>query len=241
MSAVALPMPGPAFSGGFGLPSRPRALIEGLLPWRPRYTVPPVQQVRDEAELEEERLLCEKARTGDRAALGALLRRYGPRLYRSVLLPRLGSAAAAEEALSTTYLKVVERFDQFTWQSLGVYPWLRVVALRVALDQLRARKREVLFEPSDVEREIDAAARDERDSSIIEQHDLQVARQRVESLLGRLNPRYALAIRLRVLEERSREEAAAQLDVSVATFDVVLHRAMAALKKALASAGGTGS
>lgn len=64
------------------------------------------------------------------------------------------------------------------------------------------------------------------------------ARSRVVALLGRLNPRYATAIRLRVLEERSREEAAKELEVSVATFDVVLHRAMAALKKALASETG---
>jgi RNA polymerase sigma-70 factor, ECF subfamily len=198
----------------------------------------PAVQAREAEELEAERQLCERARAGDREALGAILRQYGPRLYRSVLLPRLGNATAAEEALSAAYMKIVERFDQFSWQSLGVYPWLRVVTLRVALDQLRAKKREVLFEPSDIEREIDSAARDSRDSEMIERHDMAVARERVEYLLGRLNPRYALAIRLRVLEERSREEAAAKLDVSVATFDVVLHRAMAALKKALASQGG---
>jgi RNA polymerase sigma-70 factor (ECF subfamily) len=40
---------------------------------------------------------------------------------------------------------------------------------------------------------------------------------------------------LRVLEERSREEVARELGVTVATFDVVLHRAMAALRKVLAS------
>ena len=51
------------------------------------------------------------------------------------------------------------------------------------------------------------------------------------------NPRYADAIRLRVLEERSRDEAAQTLGVSVATFDVVLHRAMAALRKALSERG----
>jgi RNA polymerase sigma-70 factor (ECF subfamily) len=62
----------------------------------------------------------------------------------------------------------------------------------------------------------------------------------VETLLGRIHPRYALAIRLRVLEERSREDAARELDVSVATFDVVLHRAMAALRKALQAQGDAG-
>lgn len=237
MSALCLPAPTPfpAFAGGAAAAFRD--LCTGLFGPIPPCTVPAVQD-RDPAELEEERVLAVRAQAGDRDALGTLLRRYGPRLYRSVLLPRLGSAAAAEEALSATYMKVVERFDQFTWQSVGVYPWLRVVALRIALDQLRSRKREVLFEPADVEREIDAAGRESREAEVIEQHDLAHAKSRVLDLLGRLNPRYATAIRLRVLEERSREEAAKELGVSVATFDVVLHRAMAALKKALASEAG---
>jgi RNA polymerase sigma-70 factor (ECF subfamily) len=235
MSALCLPAPTlPADAGG--VVSAALALLSGLFGPMPPCRVPAVQE-RDPAELEEERVLAVQAQAGDRDALGTLLRRYGPRLYRSVLLPRLGSAAAAEEALSATYMKVVERFDQFTWQSVGVYPWLRVVALRVALDQLRAKKREVLFEPADVERELDAAERDGREAELIEQHDLAHARSRVEDLLARLNPRYAKAIRLRVLEERSREQAAKELEVSMATFDVVLHRAMAALKKALASEG----
>ena len=188
----------------------------------------------DSTELEAERVLCERARGGDRAALGQLLRDHGPRLFRAVLLPRLGSRAAAEEALSVTYLKVVERFGQFTWQAVGVYPWLRVVALRVALDQLRARKRETLFQPEDLEREIEQSEREVRDAAKSEAHDLALARQRVELLVGKLHPRYAKALTLRVLEERPREECAAALEVSTATFDVVLHRAVAALKKELA-------
>jgi RNA polymerase sigma-70 factor (ECF subfamily) len=188
-------------------------------------------------ELEAERTLCLRAQSGDRQALGAILRAHGPRLYRSVLLPRLGTAQAAEEALSATYVRVVERFAQFQWQDVGVYPWLRVVAMRVALDQLRGRKREVVFEPSDIERELDVAERETRDAAALERHDIAVARQRAEALLGRINPRYALAIRRRVLEEWSREDAAKELGVSVATFDVVLHRAMAALKKALQTHG----
>ena len=192
-----------------------------------------VPAVDDSAELDAERALVERAQAGERAALGLILRKYGPRLYRSVLLPRLGSAGAAEEALSRTYVKVVERFEQFAWQAVGVYPWLRVVALRVALDMLRARKRELLFEPEDVERELERAERDTREAVELERYDLNCAKQRVRDVLGRINPRYADAIRLRILEERSREEAALSLGVSVATFDVVLHRAMAALRKAL--------
>ncbi|MEZ4225013.1 MAG: RNA polymerase sigma factor [Polyangiaceae bacterium] len=199
-----------------------------------------MQAAQETDALEEERQLVARAHEGDKEALGALLRRYGPRLYRSVLLPRLGSTAAAEEALSQTYMKVVERFHQFSWQSVGVYPWLRVVALRVALDQLRQRKREVLFEPDDLQREVESAEHDQREANVIERHDLAVARQRVDVALGRINPRYATAIRLRVLEERSREDVAKELEISVATFDVVLHRAMAALRKALSIRGQDG-
>lgn len=188
----------------------------------------------DGAELAEERRLCELARGGDRAALGVLLRRHGPRLYRAVLLPRLGSRAAAEEALSVTYLKVVERFEQFSWQAVGIYPWLRVVALRVALDQLRKRKRETLFQPEDLERELDESEHSARDADASEAHDLAVARRRVADVVGRLHPRYGKALTLRILEEKTREECAAALEVTTATFDVVLHRAVAALKKELA-------
>jgi len=197
--------------------------------------------VTSDPELEAERILCEQASTGNREALGRLLRKHGPRLYRSVLLPRLGQPAQAEEALSITYIKVVERFDQFSWQSVGIYPWLRVIALRVALDLLRKRKREVLFEEQDLERELDAGEREQRSAAALERHDLALARRRVEELLDSLNPRYAMAIRLRILEEKSREDAALALEISVATFDVVLHRAMAALKKALARTHGAES
>jgi RNA polymerase sigma factor (sigma-70 family) len=198
--------------------------------------VPLVTVVEARTDLEAERELCLRAQSGDRTALGQILRRYGPILYRSVLLPRLGRDALAQDALAETYARVVERFHQFQWQNTGVYPWLRVVALRIALDILRARRRELLYDPTDLEREIDASEDDPTasgETELLEKRDLADARARVESALGAINPRYAQAIRQRVLEERSRDEVAAALGVSVATFDVVLHRALTALKKAL--------
>jgi RNA polymerase sigma factor (sigma-70 family) len=188
----------------------------------------------DEA-LTRERELCLRAKAGDRQALGEILRCHGPRLYRSVLLPRLGRPAAAEEALATTYAKVVERFHQFEWQDVGIYPWLRVMAFRVAIDQLRRDKREQLFMPEDLERTVEAARHESNQSADeLEQHDLEYSRNRVRELLGRINERYATAIRLRLLEGTNREACALALGVTVPTFDVVLHRALAALKKELA-------
>lgn len=181
-----------------------------------------------------DRELVTKAQAGDRAALGQLLHKHGPGLYRSVLLPRLGNEASAKEALSETYAKVVANIGKFVWQNVGFYPWLRTVALRVALDQLRAKKRLVLFEEDDLTREIDEASTTTPvEQQISDQRDRDAARAKVEAALAKINPRYAKAIRLRVLEEKPRDQVASELEVSPATFDVLLHRAIAALKKAL--------
>jgi RNA polymerase sigma-70 factor (ECF subfamily) len=117
-----------------------------------------LRRVAEADELELERRLVARAQAGDKPALGELLAKYGPSLYRNVLLPRLGSEAAAKDALAEAYARVVEKIDRFTWQNVGFYPWLRTVALRVALDQLRARKRLVVWEAEDIEREVDASA-----------------------------------------------------------------------------------
>jgi RNA polymerase sigma factor (sigma-70 family) len=194
-----------------------------------------VDALRKRAEADAiDRGLVEKAQKGDRTALGELLHKHGPGLYRSVLLPRLGNEAAAKEALSETYAKVVANIGKFVWQNVGFYPWLRTVALRVALDQLRAKKRLVLFEEDDLAREIDSAqTATPVEQQISDQRDRDAARKKVDEVLGRINPRYARAIRLRILEEKPRDEVAAELGVTAATFDVLLHRAIAALKKGL--------
>ncbi len=190
-------------------------------------------------EREREREEVARAQAGDRGALSALLRRHGPHLYRAVLLPRLGSTALAEEALSQTYTRVIERIDRFTWQGVGIYPWLRVVALRVALDALRARRREVPVEAEALAREVERAERALAgppagpDEALTARHDADEARARVAHALEAINPRYALAIRRRVLEERPRDEVARELGVTPATFDVIMHRAMTAMRKAL--------
>jgi RNA polymerase sigma-70 factor (ECF subfamily) len=200
-----------------------------------------VQRRRAESDAAD-RALVGKAQSGDRPALGELLSKHGPGLYRSVLLPRLGNEAAAKEALSETYAKVVANIGKFVWQNVGFYPWLRTVALRVALDQLRAKKRLVLFDEDDLAREVDAAqTATPVEQQLSDHRDREAARRKVEDVLARINPRYARAIRLRVLDEKPRDEVAKELGVTPATFDVLLHRAIAALKKGLEGGASVGT
>jgi RNA polymerase sigma factor (sigma-70 family) len=182
----------------------------------------------------DERELVRRAQAGEQSALSALLILHGPPVYRSVLLPRLGSEAAAKDALSETYTKVLTKLHLFTWQSSGFYPWFRTVALHVALDHLRARKKFAVAKTcaeEALEAEVSGAL--SADQAIEEEEDRRRAKTVVQSALARLNPRYAKAITLRVLEDKPREEVASILQLSPATFDVLLHRALTALKKEL--------
>jgi RNA polymerase sigma-70 factor (ECF subfamily) len=178
-----------------------------------------------------ERDLALRAKKGDRDALGRLLERFGPELYRSVLLPRLGNPMAAEQALADTYARVVEGIESFEWQDKSIYAWLRTIALHVALDLLRAKRRELLVSPEDIERELEDA--DSGADDVADEDERNIARRKLEQALAAIRGRYADAIRMRIIDEMPREDVARALGVSPATFDVVLHRALAALRKAV--------
>jgi RNA polymerase sigma-70 factor (ECF subfamily) len=191
-----------------------------------------------ERDLSAERAQCERARNGDGDALGTLLSAHGPRLYRNVLLPRLGTVPAAEEALAATYLEVVKSFPSFEWQGVGVYPWLRQVALRVALKAVRKSGLETLCDPADIASEIERGQ--QAPESIEEAQERARAREYVERALERLSPGHAEALRLRFLEERSREELGQRWQITANAVDQRIHRAKEALRKVLRATGASG-
>jgi len=178
-----------------------------------------------------EQALCVRAKAGDRAALGDLLTRHGPRIYRNVLLPRLGTVPLAEEALAATYLEALKSFSNFQWLGFGIYPWLRQVALRVALRAIRKSAGESLCDPSDIARELEDSPTDSL--SLGDQHDRDKARRYVERALEGLSTQHAEALRLRLLEDRPREELAGKWGCSLNAVDQRVHRAKEALRGAL--------
>jgi RNA polymerase sigma-70 factor (ECF subfamily) len=183
-------------------------------------------------ELDEEQRLVEEAQRGNLDAMRPLLERYAPPLYGTVILPRLGDAATAEDVLRDTLATAVEKINRFTWQGKTIYPWLRQIAINKVYDVHRASKRsrrlaDAMAQELPSETDPDASP----DAMMMAEEERTVHRARIDEALGSLNERYRVAIQLRLVEELSREECARRLEVTVGTFDVLLHRAVRAFRK----------
>jgi len=177
---------------------------------------------------EEERLVAE-AQAGRTDALRPLLARHADPLYAQVILPRLGSTAAAEDVLRETFATAVEKIGTFRWEGKGIYGWLRQIAHNKIVDLHRHSQRtgRVLRALA----EEPAAPPAPADEALIAEEERRRCRARIEAVLVRLSERYCLAVRLRLVEERSREACAVELGVTVATFDVLFFRAVRAFRK----------
>jgi RNA polymerase sigma-70 factor (ECF subfamily) len=183
-------------------------------------------------ELDEEQRLVEEAQRGNLDAMRPILERYASPLYGTVILPRIGNAAAAEDVLRDTLATAVEKIQRFTWQGKSIYPWLRQIAINKVFDLHRQTQRSRRLADAMVhELPSETDAGDAADAQLMADQDRRANRARIDETLGSINERYRAAIELRLVRELSREECARQLDVSVGTFDVLLFRAIRAFRK----------
>jgi RNA polymerase sigma factor (sigma-70 family) len=184
------------------------------------------------AELESEQRLVEEAQRGNLDAMRPLLERYAAPLYGTVILPRLGDTASAEDVLRDTLATAVEKIDRFTWQGKTIYPWLRQIAINKVYDVHRQAKRsrklaDAMVHEVPVESDPDSHA----DAQLMADQERRAHRDRIADTMGVLQERYRTAIELRLIEELPREECARRLGVTIGTFDVLLFRAVRAFRK----------
>lgn len=183
-------------------------------------------------DLPEEQQQIAAAQAGDLAALRPLLERLAGPLYGTVILPRTGDAASAEELLRDALATAVEKIGQFRWQGHGLYPWLRQIALNKVHDAHRqARRTRRLADALAHEVEPGSAPESHADARLMAEQERRAHRARIDATLARVHPRYRAAIELRLVEELPREACAARLEVSVGTFDVLLFRAVRAFRR----------
>jgi RNA polymerase sigma factor (sigma-70 family) len=181
--------------------------------------------------LEEERKAVARAQAGDPRALERVLARHAEPLFSSVLLPRLGDRAQAEDLLKETLVTALEKIGGFTWQERSLFFWLRQIALHKLIDWSRQRGRsQRLIAALTVEAELTPAELP-ADDALIAEEDRRRALERIEATLALLPERYARAIRLRLMEERARPDCATEMGVELGNFDVILFRALAAFRK----------
>lgn len=185
-----------------------------------------------EPQLAWERAVFSRIRRGDAEAFGLLYDVFARRLVRHILAPRLASKAEIEDALAETFRRAFEARARYVVGDTSAYFWLARIAERIALDTRRAEKRSVSF-MSLFAREATTPAEDPSEAYVQKERALR-ERARVDRALDVITPRYRVAIELRILEERPREECAERLGLRVATFDVLLLRAVRSLTKALA-------
>jgi RNA polymerase sigma factor (sigma-70 family) len=185
-----------------------------------------------ELELEEEQRLVEEAQQGNLDAMRPILERYASPLYGTVILPRLGDAASAEEVLRDTLATAVEKIRRFTWQGKTIYPWLRQIAINKVYDVHRQSKRSRRLADAMVH-EVAAESDPEShaDAQLIADQERRAHRGRIDETLQQLAERYRFAIELRLVQELSREDCAKRLGVTIGTFDVLLFRAVRAFRK----------
>lgn len=179
---------------------------------------------------DDDRTLLGRIQDGDGESFGVLYDRTRGWLLSFVILPRVGPADA-EDVLAETYRTALEKVHGFEWRGTGLLHWLATIARRKALERVRRRARtEIPLQdlPSllDVPDDVPGA-----EAEVIRRETLRRMRARVAATLGALHPRYAEALRMRLLEGRAREACAEALAVTPATFDVVLHRATRAFAR----------
>ena len=185
-----------------------------------------------ELELEQEQRLVEEAQQGNLDAMRPILERYAGPLYGTVILPRLGDAASAEEVLRDTLATAVEKIRRFTWQGKSIYPWLRQIAINKVYDVHRQSKRSRRLADAMVhEIDVETDPASHADAQLIADQERRAHRERIDETLQQLQDRYRTAIELRLVQELPREDCARRLGVTIGTFDVLLFRAVRAFRK----------
>lgn len=182
--------------------------------------------------LEEERRSIELAQRGNLDAMRPILERYASPLYATVILPRVGNVAAAEDVLRDTMATAIEKIDAFRWQGRSIYVWLRQIATNKAYDVHRRSKRsKKLADAMAAELPSESAPEDLPDALMIVDEERLLNRKRIDTTLNRLSDRYRKAIQLRLIDELPRSECAQRMEVTTGTFDVLLFRAVRAFRK----------
>jgi RNA polymerase sigma-70 factor, ECF subfamily len=168
--------------------------------------------------LETVEAVIERARDGDREALGQLWRAYNHLLLRYF---RGKGMAEPDDLASTVWLEVANGLHRFEGRELDFRRWLFTIAARRRIDDIRASKRRDRQNERHEEWRAPVTALSAADES-----DQADALDRALALVRSLPPDQAEAVLLRVVADLSVTEVAAILGRREGTIRVLVHRGL---------------
>lgn len=187
--------------------------------------------------------LFAKARAGDRAAFGQIIRLYQDRLY-TAMLRMTGHRDDTIELTQEAFTHALAALPGFRGDS-APYTWLCRIATNLALDRLRSQTRWPVFSLDTAEesahrngttRDQAAGLKDRMRQSApgpaesLDQHE---RAEQVVAALGRLDADYRVVLVLRDVDGLDYQEIATVLALPIGTLKSRLFRARVALREEL--------
>jgi RNA polymerase sigma-70 factor (ECF subfamily) len=169
-----------------------------------------------------ERILLERAKQYDQAALGELYDRYAPRIY-AYVYRRVSDAHLAEDLTSDVFVRVIQAIQAGRFWRTSFRAWLYRIAHNLVVDHYRRQ-------PPAAELELDerlVVSEDDPVSAVAEQ----LSHQRLHAAISRLTPDQQQVLALRFGEEMKTREVAEVMGKSVGAIEALQHRALAALRR----------
>ena len=187
---------------------------------------------------ERERALVERAQAGDQRAFRELYMLHSRSVFRCAIMPLVRDRDLAEDLLSETFVRALRNISKFQWRERGLLPWLIRIAKNLCLDHLRKAGRQSAW-PEGFEQQLPDLSDSNAETLLGRSELADILAHRIETCMSALNPRYRRVLQLRMIDKRSRQDAAQIMDVTIGTLDVLLFRACKSFRKVYAERYGS--
>ena len=176
-----------------------------------------------ETEKQRDYNLIKRVQNGDMVAFSEIVDRYKNRLMNTIVR-MISSQQEAEDIVQETFLRVYQHRDSFDFRHC-FSTWLYTIALNLARNELRKRKRFKFFDIFDMQG---------HESEISVEMKLPSNISKVlETAIESLPEKYKTAFMLRDIQEQSYEEVAKIMNIPLGTVKSRVNRARALLRDKL--------
>lgn len=167
--------------------------------------------------------LMERVKNGDMVAFNQIVEKYKNRLM-NVIFRMVQGTEEAEDIVQETFLRVYQHRDSFDFRHC-FSTWLYTIALNLARNELRKRKRFKFFDIFDMQgKESEISVEMQLPSNLPEV---------LEKAVGNLPEKYKMAFMLRDIQELPYEEVAQIMNIPLGTVKSRVNRARALLRDKL--------